>query len=844
MATPRCIKKMANAMRGQMSDQEALRLLKGIVGAARNRAARNNVPINQAVLDIAGEMKASVKMMAAISRRNSLLSAKAIMSFDRIAKTEKVLGDGVKKLIGRTHDIAMGLSNRMNEQWINELTKAGVWDEFKDNAKAHSRNFYKESWELSLGPNGRPGISGDATALKMAEVWKQIRGEINGEANRWGAYRTEVPGYIITQTHDQRLIRYDGKEGFSKESMSKAFDVWLGEIQNLNIDWERTYDGPDRIGFLREFHKAIYTGEHVKNNGDLDPDVFTSHGSLANKMSSSRVLWFGDAESSWKYNQRYGSADFNQQIAQEFRKNSRMIALLQTMGPNPENNFKLAMDGLRSYASGLDDSVKQLDSLKAANLKGGLDWLMGKRGVIVNAFRADMVDNVKNWTMMTKLGSMIVSQFSDKAFFQQEAAYWGLNAMDRLGGQLDAFASRSGNRAAAAREIGFMAHSLMTNVNSRYVEDVRPSMFSRRALDKMLEWQGVDRWTIGHKRALAEMISHHLGEHSNLPFDQLPMELSTKLNRYDFRAPEWDAIRSTMRKVDGEWSVITPDGIGDMPDAVAGQVVAANGDRVTPANVARLKDELSNRWSAMIVDATDRGIPTPGIFEKELATRGGDRGTLTRELNSLFMTFKGFPMTAALRTIGRLKQINSDYAALPWYSRPHMLMIPSLIAEATVLGYISMWAKDTLNLRSRRELFDQEGKPVYSTILAAMQRGGGLGIYGDFLFSEFNKRSKNILQAAAGPVLGNAVPIGAMITQLPAYLGGDPGIKGETLKYDAFRFVDQNTPFIGFIGVRAILDHYILWNIREMLSPGVLRRTETSMEDKNHQHFLIDPVIH
>jgi hypothetical protein len=38
-----------------------------------------------------------------------------------------------------------------------------------------------------------------------------------------------------------------------------------------------------------------------------------------------------------------------------------------------------------------------------------------------------------------------------------------------------------------------------------------------------------------------------------------------------------------------------------------------------------------------------------------------------------------------------------------------------------------------------------------------------------------------------------------------------------------------------------VLDYFIFWSLKEMASPGVLKRTERSVKDKNHQDFWVTP---
>jgi hypothetical protein len=38
------------------------------------------------------------------------------------------------------------------------------------------------------------------------------------------------------------------------------------------------------------------------------------------------------------------------------------------------------------------------------------------------------------------------------------------------------------------------------------------------------------------------------------------------------------------------------------------------------------------------------------------------------------------------------------------------------------------------------------------------------------------------------------------------------------------------------------MEHFVMWQIKEALSPGVFRRTERSVENHNHQEYWVEPV--
>jgi hypothetical protein len=69
-----------------------------------------------------------------------------------------------------------------------------------------------------------------------------------------------------------------------------------------------------------------------------------------------------------------------------------------------------------------------------------------------------------------------------------------------------------------------------------------------------------------------------------------------------------------------------------------------------------------------------------------------------------------------------------------------------ILGLATAGGALRMSVNDAVNGRPQRNYLN----PV--TALAAFSQGGGLGIYGDFLFGEANRMGNGLVSTVGGPV--------------------------------------------------------------------------------------------
>ncbi len=147
-----------------------------------------------------------------------------------------------------------------------------------------------------------------------------------------------------------------------------------------------------------------------------------------------------------------------------------------------------------------------------------------------------------------------------------------------------------------------------------------------------------------------------------------------------------------------------------------------------------------------------------------------------------------------------------------------------------------MTAKQLLAGKTPRELLD-ENSPLglnWKTILAAAVQGGGLGIYGDFLFGEKSRMGGSLAGSFGGPAYSSAESLYGLY--LDARDGRDLGA-------NSFRFFFNHIPGNNLFYIRAALDYTILNSFYEYLNPGYLRRMRRRVEKENGQTFWHEPAM-
>jgi hypothetical protein len=116
--------------------------------------------------------------------------------------------------------------------------------------------------------------------------------------------------------------------------------------------------------------------------------------------------------------------------------------------------------------------------------------------------------------------------------------------------------------------------------------------------------------------------------------------------------------------------------------------------------------------------------------------------------------------------------------------------------------------------------------------VAALAQGGGLGIYGDFLFGEYSRMGRTFTSSLAGPVIGNLDTLTDLWTRVR---------NGDDVAAASFKALLDNTPFLNLYWIRPLLDYMVLFRIQESLNPGFLRRMEKRIERENGQSYILPP---
>ena len=893
-----------------LNSQQADQLLLRAKNLAEARAQETGEPIDQALREITGELIAEEGTMTKVHERNALMTIqrkRAIKDYVRRFKTAgqgllAFLQGGAKNIAGARLSVdyqAKATHGKYFGRLVAEMEDAGVLSKFKRADPEFTRLVYREMGATTPGQPAKSVTSNEA-AFKIAQILEGVTAEMVARQNRAGAFIRRLPGYIVRQTHDQAAIRSVGGIGGTPETKARSFEEWWKFTRPL-LNESKTFLGANPDTTARMIHDGLYSGIHGPPRDEANVMGVTVIGALANKVSQMRTLHFRDADSAFLYNQAFGIKDFKEQVLHDLHVRARSIALMESLGPSPEATLAQVTRELQEETRLGDDAAAQVDSLRDWRIQAAMNEITGRNEMSANPTLSNITGTTKVIAQMAKMGSVVLSSFSDRAFMQAEMAYQGISHLQTLGAQITSFAGRSKESKRMLRMMGVAMDGLMGNALARYSNHSTTSGWGHVAQRWFFDLNGLNLWTDTSKAAAAELMAANLGEHSSKAFLEMPNELRSVLSLYDITPSRWDAIRSQVVIREGQQYVL-PDQlnvpterfrsaavqVGDkiyegkahyaipLPEGVVlnemGDVTRGNATSgfVTESGKFMSREEAGNIHSVDLKQVTisdlvrERGLkPTTAnilrerdALETALRTYIADRvdyaiptpGAAERKY-STFDTQAGTPLGEAIRMIMLFK------------SFPITVMRKILGRE--IYGRGADTLRDWL-------LHDHRGK---FNLAMMMAMGTAMGYVSGTIKDALKGR-------APKPLIDDDGSINVRNLNDAALRGGSLGIMGDVLltEYDASyngflehmagpivgqanalldiktrlsqgknisqpagKLLLDNAPMINLFYIRPVMDYLILWNLQEIMSPGSLRRMERAVERRTHQEHFIRP---
>lgn len=654
--------------------------------------------------------------------------------------------------------------------------------------------------------------TGDEFARDLARAWGETAELARTLFNAAGGRTPKRADWGMPQFHDTLRVRKVSHEEWRDFILPRLDrDKMIDELTGVRMSDARLELA------LRDVNETIRSDGFSK----VKPSGFAPGRKLANRHADHRFLAFKDAKSWLEYQERFGAGDPFSIMVSHLDRMARDIAQLEILGPNPTATIRWlgqtvrkranepgARDGrFRTAPEKAEVTVKTIEDLYA--------HISGAANAPIDAPVARTFAGLRNLLVAGQLGSAAISAISDVAFSALTRNFNGLREISTLSDILKLLTPGVTDRQRIAVQSGLIAENWTTlaMAQARYVGETRGPEFTRRVSDFVLRASGLSPLTQANRWAHGLEFMGMLGRSKDLEFGDLPGPLQRTFANYGLGAGAWDEMRAA-DLFEHEGAVFL------RPEEMLAR------DDLPPGRA----DELATRVLEMIQTETEFAVPTASLRARVAIVsdiRGG--GVAGEIMKSTFM-YKNFPVTLWQTHITRLITQGSfrgraDYAL-------------KLFVGTGLMGALAFQLKQIKSGKDPQSMVGEGSEKFWA---AAIMQGGGLGIYGDFLFSDVNRFGGGLPQTIAGPVVGlfddiRRLTVGNLMQS----------VQGENTNFgrETINFLRRYTPGGNIWYLQLGLDRLVFDQLQEAVDPGArqsFRRRQSRARRTRGQRFFFRP---
>jgi len=537
----------------------------------------------------------------------------------------------------------------------------------------------------------------DAAINNYAKQWLEIVEEIRQLKNKFGASISKNERFLMPQAHDMRSVKKAGLDQWKSMVRPKL------DLSMMLDDQGRVMTDVQLDDLLDYVYESITTGGLNKVQDLTVPRLGKK---LARKGSERRVLYFKDANSWIEYQKDFGQGDVFTVLTDYIEQSANDIALLELMGPNPNTTFEalFAQAKKEGLKFGQERQLQSIFNVVSGKVNQGE----------LNTF-ADGMTIYRNIETAALLGKAFLSSFSDIGFQLITSKYNNVPAFRVLSRHLSTFVTNDAADMRAAARIGLIADTwVQTAHTANRFSDIYGMGLSSKVANAVMKASFLEPWTNAGRKAFGMEFAGALAENFGKRFDELDDELKLVFERNDILEADWEGFRKT-------------------------EVMNHKG-----AIFADFTKDETRKFHSMVLQETDFAIPTPDARVRAVTTGGLSRNTAEGQLwRSAFM-IKSFPITVGLTHFYRAANQATDMGKAAYFA--------NLMATTSVLGGVALLAKDIAAGRDPRQVTDPKTIADPKFVFAAIQQGGGLGIFSDFVFSDVNRFGGGLAETIIGPI--------------------------------------------------------------------------------------------
>lgn len=631
----------------------------------------------------------------------------------------------------------------------------------------------------------RAVMDGNASTPEMAKAAKAYSDTMESvrlRANAAGADIGRLDYGYLPQPHDVGRVARAGADAWAEAVLPRldrsryvdASGQLMGDAEVMDLlrgAWET---------ISTEGRNSLVPGERGGRGGSRASRFDDRH----------RAIHFKDADAYLDYMRDFGRGSMLDAIAGHVGQMAKTIGLMEEFGANPTSTYRL-----------LKDVVEQADNVQGARaawhefatLDMTWDTLNGTTAQPVSARMAEIFQGIRNFTTAAKLQSVMISSITDAPLQVVVAKSSGVPLGEAMG---SLFAGMGKQKRALARDLAIGMDEISGEM-ARWHQDNLAQGWTSKLANTTMRATLVQQWTDALRRGYGLTLSRVLDRQRHTAWADLDEGGRRRLESAGVTEADW----RVWQQAQSQGGMLTKDGIRavqGITDAEANRAVA--------------------RFLGYIDGEARTAVLSPDLTTRASIQQGTRAGTLGGELLRSMMLFKSFPMAIIDKHLRRLRNIPSASGKTAY----SVAMLTSL----QLFGAVALQLKDIRDGKDPRDM--TTGK----FWLAAAAQGGGLGIFGDILYTGMGGESRGgqaNWTGLAGPVFGSMmdvadITLGNAFRYATADNARERGEVVDRAKAGVFRFAKHNTPFINLWYLRGAVDHMVMHDLQEQLSPGYLRR--------------------
>ncbi len=656
-----------------------------------------------------------------------------------------------------------------------------------------------------------------AEAEKLGNAMKTVFESMRERFSQAGGVIGKIDNYF-PQVHAKETI-----SKVSSEEWKNFISPLLDNKKMINEDTGRAFTPAELSSVLDNTYKNIVTsGRHdmakLSTHGEM---IVGRGGDLDMAESQSRFLHFKDADSFLTYNSKFGVGDNGLMAAftGHIQTMSRKIAVLEKFGPKPNAMMKF-MD-FKMKAEGQAPFKRR--------------WAQAEYRILTSQFEhgdADstwyrMLTGTQNWIRGSMLGGGVLSALPDTMMMSATAKINGLDAVRTLGNYLHGILPGSAEVKTLAHRSGYISEVISGSAlgDTRFAGESAGKGAPRYFANMMNEISGLQRTTRATMDAISMEASATLAEHieTKTPWTDLHPDLKNNLEHYGFTESDWSDLHNAGTFDNGRAKFLITSELRVDPNL---------DPKISKGLADKIDDWVNNMRRAAATEPTlaTRAL-TSGAIMGGLNSGAGGLATPERAIASTLGLFKSFPITSIMtHLLPAIRRAAVDRKF------DHAAMV---LFGTTVMGAVAQQLKDVSKGKTPQDMNS------YQFWTRATLQGGGLGLYGDFIFGDYSRFGRSPLTELGGPVVGLIDDLmGATKGNLDKVFAGDGERVDRNIGRDLFRVAKRNIPLVSVWYGRLAVERLVLDNLERLIDPNFdsrIGKYERKMKSETGQEFWWRP---